>query len=107
MNKLMALGALALIVATGCAQDHTATGPMAARAIDLSVQAAAQSNDAPGAVYALTNAAAGNAVAMYTRGADGSLWWVGSVSTGGTGAGASLGSQGALALSDDGRWVFA
>jgi 6-phosphogluconolactonase (cycloisomerase 2 family) len=44
---------------------------------------------------------------MYTRGADGSLPWVGSVSTGGAGAGSSLGSQGALALSDDGRWLFA
>ena len=64
-------------------------------------------SDAPGAVYALTNAAGGNAVAVYTRLADGSLSWSGSVATGGTGAGSSLGSQGAIALSDDGRRLFA
>ncbi|OLB48174.1 MAG: hypothetical protein AUI08_12120 [Gemmatimonadetes bacterium 13_2_20CM_2_65_7] len=35
------------------------------------------------------------------------MTWAGSVATGGTGAGSGLGSQGALALSDDGRWLFA
>ena len=76
------------------------------RALELNASAVAAAN-APGAVYALTNVAGGNAVAMYSRGADGRLSWSGSVSTGGAGTGASLGSQGALALSDDGRWLFA
>jgi len=106
MNKFMAAGALALVALSGCAQDHTVTGLAADRAVELNASAAAAA-DAPGAVYALTNVAGGNAVAMYSRGADGSLSWSGSVSTGGAGAGASLGSQGALALSDDGRWLFA
>jgi 6-phosphogluconolactonase len=61
-----------------------------------------------GAVYSLTNAAAGNAVIVYTRAADGSLSSAGAdVSTGGRGSGAGLGSQGALILSDDGAWLFA
>jgi len=107
MNKLMALGALALIAATGCGQDHTIAGPLTDRTADLSANVVSQTADGPGAVYALTNAAGGNAVAMYARGADGVLSWVGSVPTGGTGAGASLGSQGAIALADDGRWLFA
>ena len=107
MNKLMALATLALIAAAGCAQDRTVTGPVADRGITLSADAVSQSSDGPGAVYALTNAAGGNAVAVYARGADGSLSWTGSAPTGGTGAGAGLGSQGALALSDDGRWLFA
>jgi len=105
MNKLMAVGALTL-VALGCAQDHNVTGLAADRALELNASAVAAAN-APGAVYALTNVAGGNAVAMYSRGADGRLSWSGSVSTGGAGTGASLGSQGALALSDDGRWLFA
>ena len=105
MNKLMAVGALTL-VALGCAQDHNVTGLAADRALELNASAVAAA-DAPGAVYALTNVAGGNAVAMYSRGADGRLSWSGSVSTGGAGTGASLGSQGALALSDDGRWLFA
>ena len=105
MNKFMA-GALALVALGGCAQDHNVTGLAADRALELNASAVAAA-DAPGAVYALTNVAGGNAVAMYSRGADGSLSWSGSVSTGGAGAGASLGSQGALALSDDGRWLFA
>jgi len=107
MNKFMALGTLALIAATGCGQDHTVAGPLTDRAADLSANVVSQNADVPGAVYALTNAAGGNAVAMYARGADGVLSWLGSVPTGGTGAGASLGSQGAIALADDGRWLFA
>jgi 6-phosphogluconolactonase len=107
MNKLMALGTIALIAATGCAQDHTIAGPLTDRTAGLSADIALPNTDGPGAVYALTNAAGGNAVAMYARGADGALSLVGSVPTGGAGAGAGLGSQGALALSDDGRWLFA
>lgn len=50
------------------------------------------------AVYALTNAAGGNAVAIFTPGADGTLTAAGTVPTGGLGSGNGLGSQGALAL---------
>ncbi len=106
MNKIMAVGALTLVALGGCAQDHNVTGLAADRALELNASAVAAA-DAPGAVYALANVAGGNAVAMYSRGADGRLSWSGSVSTGGAGTGASLGSQGALALSDDGRWLFA
>jgi hypothetical protein len=51
---------------------------------------------APGAVYALTNSTAGNAVVVYDRGGDGSLSPAGSYATGGAGTGAGLGSQGAV-----------
>lgn len=105
MKKLGALALMALVA--GCAQDNSVTGPAAERSAPLNAGAGSIAADGPGAVYALTNAATGNAVAMYTRAADGSLSWQGSVSTGGLGAGSSLGSQGALALSDDGRWLFA
>lgn len=48
------------------------------------------------AVYTLTNAAAGNQVAAYTRASNGNLSRKGRFATGGAGAGAGLGSQGAL-----------
>ena len=105
MHRLVALGALVALV--GCSQEHSVTGLAADRAVALNASAAALTADAPGAVYALTNQASGNAVAMFDRGADGSLSWSSNVATGGTGAGSGLGSQGALALSDDGRWLFA
>ncbi|HEX5689870.1 MAG TPA: beta-propeller fold lactonase family protein, partial [Roseiflexaceae bacterium] len=60
-----------------------------------------------GAVYVLTNAANGNAVAVYTRSADGALTPAGTVATGGLGTGAGLGSQGAVVLSKDRDWLFA
>ena len=107
MNQVMAVGALALVALAGCAQDHNVTGIAADRAVALNASATALGADAPGAVYALMNQAAGNVVAMYARGADGGLTWVGSVPTGGAGAGNGLGSQGAIALSDDGRGLFA
>jgi 6-phosphogluconolactonase (cycloisomerase 2 family) len=67
----------------------------------------ASASAAPGAVYTLTNAAAGNAVAVFHRAPSGELTPAGTVSTGGLGTGAGLGSQGAVALSGNGRWLFA
>jgi 6-phosphogluconolactonase len=62
---------------------------------------------AEGAVYTMTNAAAGNSVVMYSRSADGMISAPAEIPTGGAGTGGGLGSQGALALSDDSRWLFA
>jgi 6-phosphogluconolactonase (cycloisomerase 2 family) len=61
----------------------------------------------PGAVYTLTNSAAGNAVLAFSRAADGTLTPQGSFPTGGLGSGGALGSQGALILSETGRQLFA
>ena len=105
MRRIGALTALAIVAA--CARDNNVTGLAADRAVSLNASAASLAADAPGAVYALTNEAGGNAVAMYTRAASGSLTLLSSVPTGGVGGGSSLGSQGALALSGDGRWLFA
>jgi 6-phosphogluconolactonase len=56
-------------------------------------------------VYTLMNGGAGNAIAVYDRAPNGTLSPAGSVLTGGNGTGATLGSQGALAL--DGRNLVA
>src|SRR6188472_670709 len=83
----------------------------AAVAAALSLVAATAASAGPdktvGAVYTLTNSPAGNAVVAYDRAADGTLTPAGSVPTGGTGTGAGLGSQGALVLSDNGKWLLA
>jgi VCBS repeat-containing protein len=60
-----------------------------------------------GAVYTLTNEVAANKVAIFYRAADGGLTPGDTVATGGTGTGAGLGSQGALALSRNGEWLYA
>jgi len=67
-----------------------------------SVAAAAEGGT--GAVYTLTNTAA-NAVIVYDRAASGELTWSGTFPTGGSGG--SLGSQGAVTISEDGRWLYA
>ena len=69
--------------------------------------AVAASSDHDGTVYIETNAATGNAVAAYQRHADGTLTWSADYATGGTGTGAGLASQGAIALSPDGHWLIA
>ena len=79
-----------------------------AAAVTLLVLAApAGAADDPGAVYALSNAASGNAVLVYDRAADGSLSYAGSYATGGLGLGAGLGSQGAVTLTGNGRHLLA
>ncbi len=63
-----------------------------------------------GAVFTMTDDATANAVLAFSRAADGSLAFVGSYPTGGAGSGGGegvLGSQGALALGQDGRFLFA
>ena len=60
-----------------------------------------------GAVYTLTNAVDGNKVLAFNRAGDGSLLPTGEYATGGLGSGGGLGNQGAVILSEDGRWLFA
>lgn len=60
-----------------------------------------------GAVYTISNAAAGNQVLAFDRGHDGQLTPAGAFPTGGNGNGASLGTQGALALSGNGDYLVA
>src|SRR5258707_4440970 len=58
-------------------------------------------------VYTITNAATGNGVAAFSRDAAGALTPVATYAAGGNGTGANLGSQGAVALSDNGKLLFA
>ncbi len=73
----------------------------------LAVGGVAHATDTPGPgpvaghVYQPTNDAAGNAVAVYDRYADGSLEPAGTVATGGLGSGTSLASQGAIVRDGD------
>lgn len=63
--------------------------------------------NASDAVYVMTNDAAENAIVVFDRAADGRLTEHGAFATGGSGTGGGLGSQGALVLSDNGRWLLA
>jgi 6-phosphogluconolactonase len=73
----------------------------------LAVSANVASAHPVGAVYTLTNSAAGNAVAVFDRGIDGTLTAHGTYPTDGAGTGAALGSQGALAFDKSHRELFA
>lgn len=76
-------------------------------AISIFASKSAFADDAAGAVYTMTNAAAGNSILIFDRGANGALANAGSVATAGKGQGSGLGSQGALTLSADQRWLLA
>ncbi len=67
----------------------------------------AEAHNGRGAVFTLTNEAAGNSVVALMRSADGTLSNAGTYPTGGLGTSDGLGSQGALTLSPNGRWLFA
>src|SRR3989441_6951381 len=107
MTKHLALLALAGAALAACEQNRGITNPAVASVEAQRAEEFGDGRTGPRAVYTLTNQVAGNSVAVFTRAADGTLSAAGSVATGGTGTGAGLGSQGALALSDDGRWLFA
>jgi 6-phosphogluconolactonase len=65
-----------------------------------------EKSPAVGHVYVLNNTAK-NAVSVFNRYADGTLIFSTSTATGGQGTGSTLGSQGSLQLSPDGKWLFA
>lgn len=73
----------------------------------LAGPAAAGAMAAPGALFTQTNDPAGNVVQKFDRAADGRLSLAGSFATGGAGLAALGGRQGAVELSDDGRFVYA
>jgi 6-phosphogluconolactonase len=83
------VGALAAVLAIAAAAPVAASSPH------------------DGAVYTLSNAVSGNAVIAYSRAANGVLSPLGTFPTGGLGSGAGLGSQGAVTLSDNGRFLVA
>lgn len=102
--------AFALLALAACNSDRV-TSPLAndaaARLSKGNSNVGDESDDSPGVVLTLSNATSGNAVLVYHRDAKGTLTAGGSVSTNGTGTGAGLGSQGALAYSPDGALLFA
>jgi 6-phosphogluconolactonase len=59
------------------------------------------------AVYTQSNAAEGNEILVFSRDSHGALHLAHRAATRGLGTGAGLGSQGALALSRDGRYLYA
>jgi 6-phosphogluconolactonase (cycloisomerase 2 family) len=65
----------------------------------------AQAASFPGAVYTMTNAASGNAIEAFARGAGGGLTPAGTYPTGGRGG--TLGSGHSIVVSSDGRTVLA
>ncbi len=85
-----------------------AAAPLAAGfALLFSGTAMGHNDRAAGAVYTQSNSATGNAVHRLDRDRSGALTVVATYRTGGLGTGAGLGSQGAVALSDDGRLLVA
>jgi 6-phosphogluconolactonase len=79
-------------------------GLLGAGLLVLTVTATAK--DDAGVIYTMDNAAAGNHVLAWQRMANGSLTAPAMPATGGAGTGAGLSSQGAVALSHDGKWLF-
>src|SRR5829696_1684377 len=60
-----------------------------------------------GVVFTMSNSSSANRVLAWARASDGRLAFAGSTQTGGQGNGGALSSQGALALSANGLWLFA
>jgi 6-phosphogluconolactonase len=97
-------GALALLL-TACQKDELTSQDPTAVGRDLLSEDRGPLT--PGFVYTLSNQVSGNSVLRYTRNSNGTLDPSGSYPTAGNGSGGGLGSQGALVLSTDGKWLFA
>jgi 6-phosphogluconolactonase len=101
MLKLSRIGFLVAVLGA-CARDATSPTGVVPPSATLS-----RGGSDVGAVFTLSNSATGNAVIAFSRSAHGSLTPAGSFATLGNGTGGGLGSQGAVALSDDGQFLFA
>ena len=98
---------LAALLLVGCADART-TEPNLTAPVNASLDRESVDDvDGAGMVYTLSNAVGGNAVLAFSRGVGGTLTPAGSFATGGAGTGSGLGSQGAVTLSDNGKFLFA
>ena len=86
------------------------SGTIAAASSAMSSTARARSYDddemRSGMIFTSSNALEGNELLVYARGRDGALSLHRRINTDGQGAGAGLGSQGAVTLSEDGRYIY-
>jgi hypothetical protein len=101
MMRRQSLSVLGLALCAAC--GDTARSPADTTDPSLSVAGASGA----GAVYVASNAAAGNAVLVFSRSGNGALSAAGSYPTGGLGTGSGLGNQGGLALNQDDRLLYA
>jgi 6-phosphogluconolactonase len=83
-------------------------GAALAAAATVAITGATQTEaaEASGAVYTVTNSAAGNEVLMFDRSANGMLTFVNAFATGGAGSGNGLGNQGGLTMTADGKFLI-
>lgn len=88
-------------------QTYKLSALTVALASTFSTMGFAEDNDAKEVIYTLSNNATSNEVLAFQRHGNGKLKPAGHFATGGTGTGAGLGNQGALALSDNERYLFA
>jgi 6-phosphogluconolactonase len=102
-DRFVALAVTSLLLAA-CQKelkDASAEGPMAEHTT------AGLNKGTAGQVYTLSNGANANEVLVYNRTAGGQLSFADAYATGGAGTGSGLGSQGAVTLSEDNRWLLA
>jgi 6-phosphogluconolactonase (cycloisomerase 2 family) len=103
MNRPLIWSAVTLALASACAK----TNPIgASTSEDVSSMTEPLHMTHGGAVFTESNESAGNRVIAFMRDDDGELTASGAVATQGLGSGDSLGSQGALALSEDHRFLL-
>lgn len=107
MTRKIALAALTLFAVAACSDGRDPAGTAITSNSSSILADRSPGAEPDGRVFTLTNQADGNAVAIFRQSDDGSLTAAGTVPTGGLGSGSALNSQGALTLSDDGRWLFA
>lgn len=100
-TRLLPTLAIAALTAAACSDTPEPAGP------DLPTATAEARSLRTGGVYVLGNDAAGNEVLTFHHAPDGSLEAGDPVATGGLGTGGGLGSQGALAMTRNGRWLLA
>ena len=101
--KLQSISCVLLALAGACASADSAPEPSEGVAPAQAELRIARG----GAVFTLSNEAEGNRVLAFARAGDGSLGEQVAYPTGGMGSGDSLGSQAALALSEDHRFLVA
>jgi len=92
---------LCVALLSACSMDST--GPKTSSISSPNTASSDRSSQSVGQVFTMSNAAAGNSVLVFARGADGSLHAGGTFATGGAGTGGGLGNQGGLSLDESGN----
>src|SRR5687767_5903316 len=96
IHFVISTGVAVCLLFLSCSKENTNANEATSQSIEANKPGDVRINPREGIVFTMSNAASQNTILAFEQNSNGSLTFVGSTPSGGTGTGTTLGSQGAI-----------